>query len=68
MAVDKSSAIGFSIENNQETASSSSKIGKDSSWGKILKKMPLFSVKEVEIHRQARGKTRNAVINPFTPG
>ena len=68
MAFDKSSASLFPIENNEETASSSSKIGKDTSWGKSLKEMPLFSIKEIEIHRQASGKNGKAIIKTLDRG
>ena len=54
MAVDQSSAICFFIENNEETASSLLKIGKDTSSGKRLKEMPPFSIKEIEIHCKER--------------
>ena len=68
MAVDQSSAIRFPIENNEETASSLLKVGKDTSWGKSLKEMPPFSIKGIEIHCRSSGKNGNTIIKTLNRG
>ena len=61
MDADNSSAISLPSENNKITGVASSNNVENPSWGKSLKEMPLFSIKEIEIHRQASGKG-NAII------
>lgn len=67
MDAGNSSVISIPSENNEETVVASSKNGEETSWGKSLKEMPLFSIKEIEIHRQSSGK-RNAINKTLDRG
>lgn len=54
-------------DNVEQTIESSAESNINTTWGKSLMEMPLFSIKEIEIHRQASGKG-NAIIKTLDRG
>ena len=56
MDVDNTSSAKFPCKNVEKVAESQVESNVNIVWGKSLKEMPLFSIKEIEIHRKSSGK------------